>query len=92
MQVKALRTFQSTTLGNVDADKVFEAPDALARQMIAAGYLQEYETKVVVQRPTKPAAPLSASPAGQASQQTIANESNAGAKRGKQPKTGASSQ
>lgn len=87
MQVKALRTFQSTTLGNVDAGQVLDAPDSLARQMIASGYLEQYETKVVVQRPTMPAAPLSASPAGQASEQTTANESETGAKRGRR-KTG----
>lgn len=87
MQVKAIRTFQSTTLGNIDADQVFDAPDSLARQMIAAGYLEEYETKVVVQRPTTPAAPLSASQAGQASEQTTANESDAGAKKSKRGKS-----
>jgi len=87
MKVKAIRSFQSSTLGIIEADQVFDAPDYLARQMISAGYLQAYETKVVIQRPLPPAAPLSALPAGQALPQTIAKQSEDGEKkRGKKKK------
>ncbi len=67
MQFKALRAFTSTTLGEVEAGQLIDAPDALAERMIAAGYLDRYETKVVRPHPMTPAEPVSALQAGQAS-------------------------
>jgi hypothetical protein len=86
MQVKAIRSFQSSTLGIVESGQTLEAPDYLARQMISAGYLEPYETKVIIQRPTTPAALLSASQAGQALPQTTVSQSESGGKRGRKKK------
>ena len=87
MKVKANRSFQSSTLGVIEADQVFDAPDHLALQMISAGYLQEYETKVILNRPLMPTAPLSALPVGQALPQTTASElESGGKKRGRKKK------
>lgn len=82
MKVKALKTFQSTTYGNIDAGRVYELPEGIARQWAENGMVAAYETKVVVPVPLVPAAlPSSASPAGQASMQTISNGLGRGGKR-----------
>jgi hypothetical protein len=67
MQVKALRAFSSTTLGEVEAGQLLNAPEAVAERMIASGYVEAYETKVVISRPTTQAAPAFASQAAQVS-------------------------
>lgn len=89
MKAKALKTFQSTTYGNIDAGRVYELPDGIVRQWSASGMVERYENKVDAPDPSVPAASTSASPAGQVSEQTIASASERGAKRRR--KGGASS-
>ena len=87
MHVKALRTFSSTTIGEITAGEVFEAPDGVAARMIAAGYLEPYATKVVNQRPTFGAEQSPALPAAPALPETTAKPSESGGRRRKTAKS-----
>jgi len=73
MRVKALKTFASVSLGNVGQGDVREVKDSQARQLIAHGFVEEYETKVIVHRPNLPTGEQSASQVGQASEQTTSD-------------------
>lgn len=73
-------------LGRLLPGAVVELPDAQARAFIARGVAQDYETKVMRDRPSSAAggtAPSSASPAVPASPQTTSSASAAGGRRRK---------
>lgn len=84
MRIKALKTFASTSLGNVDEGRVFDTSDAHARHLIENGLCKEieasYGTKVVREVPTEAgeAKPYGASRRGRRSRKTTAKGSEDG--------------
>lgn len=76
MKLKALRPFQSTTLGDIKENQEFEVKNTLGYQYIATGMAIEvkrgYDTKVVEQVPLD--RPLPLSPVAPASPAKIAKK------------------
>ncbi len=63
MKVKTTRSFISPIFGHVDAGVDLEVSRSMGQSMIdvgAAVKVEEYETKVIVQRPLDPPSPSSA--------------------------------
>jgi hypothetical protein len=63
MDVKALKNFNSTLYGEIQAGQIFDCKSGLAHQWAAAGMVElvkptEYETKVVVNTPKVGDVPL----------------------------------
>lgn len=81
--VKA-RTLLHDKLGRLREGQVVELPERQAAEFLRRGFVERYDTKVLVTNPQQPAGeeqPQSASPAGQASTPTTSSASARGKKK-----------
>lgn len=94
MKYHVLKPIQIAGLGRIEKGREVELPDVIAKLYLPSGAVEAVTTRELRDNPDPPAgAPSSASQAGQASPQTTASESDAGAsetkpkRRGRPPKS-----
>ena len=89
MKVRAIVRFSSSSFGNMEPGYVFDAPDGIARGMIARGLVEDVNPKTFPNFQTKPepvAVEIKPEPAQVVQTKPVTNDSFMGKRRGRPPK------